>query len=186
MRGRDPDSGEFLGPSRSQRRRRALAVLELAERLAASSDAELAALPIPEGLIEPIRHARGIRARIARKREIQHLASLMRREDEAALEAIRAVLDRDKARTRERTARLHRVEAWRERLLTEGDAALAELLAAQPGLDRQRLRQLIHKARHERERDAPPHGQRELFRLLREALEPPSGPATGVAQPQTR
>ncbi|HEY4583651.1 MAG TPA: ribosome biogenesis factor YjgA, partial [Lysobacter sp.] len=31
MRGRDEESGEFLGPSRSQRRRDALDVLELAK-----------------------------------------------------------------------------------------------------------------------------------------------------------
>ncbi len=174
MRGRDPDSGEFLAPSRSERRREALAVFDLAERLAVCSDAQLARLPTPEHLLDPIRHARGIHAQIARKRELQHLAKLLRREPAELLDAVRAALEHDKAPARRESSLLHRAEVWRERLIEDGDAALDDLIAAHPdvGTERQRLRQLIRLARRERERSSPPHGQRELFRALRELIDP--------------
>ncbi|HBK56556.1 MAG TPA: ribosome-associated protein [Xanthomonadales bacterium] len=171
MRGRDPDSGEFFAPSRSELRRQALAVFDLAERLAGLSDAQLATLPIPDDLLDPIRHARSIGSHIARKRELQHLAKLMRRYDDSDLDPIRAALTHDARVGRVETARLHRAEAWRERLIEHGDVALAELVAEHPELDRQAFRAAIRKARAERSADTPPHGQRDLFRRLRHLFE---------------
>jgi ribosome-associated protein len=65
---------------------------------------------------------------------------------------------------------LHRAEAWRERLIADGDAALTELLDEHPHADRQRLRQLARNAHEEKLRNKPPHAFRELFRELRELL----------------
>ena len=67
------------------------------------------------------------------------------------------------------TARVHLAERWRARLL-ENEAALAELADAHPGLDAQRLRQLIRSARAERDAGKPPKHFRELFRALRDIL----------------
>ncbi|MFX5945225.1 DUF615 domain-containing protein, partial [Acinetobacter baumannii] len=67
MRGKDPDTGEYFGPSRSQQRREALEVLELGERLASLSDAQLARLPIPDTLLPHIVETRRITSHIARK-----------------------------------------------------------------------------------------------------------------------
>lgn len=170
MRGRDPDSGEFLAPSRSAQRRAALDVLTLAERLAGLSDAELSRLPIPEDLLPDIAQARAIRAHVARKRQVAFLAKHMRREDDAVLDAIRAALDASGAAAREETARLHRAERWRERLVGDDDTALAEFLDEYPHTDRQRLRQLLRACAEERRLDKPPRAFRELFRLLRDAL----------------
>ena len=65
---------------------------------------------------------------------------------------------------------MHRVEAWRERLLDEGDAALGALLDEHPTADRQHLRQLVRNALEERKRNKPPRAYRELFRELRGLL----------------
>lgn len=77
----------------------------------------------------------------------------MRREDEETLDAIRDALDEDGLAARREVAALHRVETWRERLLAEGDAALAELLEEHPGADRQHLRQLARNAHEEKLRN---------------------------------
>lgn len=167
MRGRDTETGEFLSPSRSQQRREALAVLTLAERLVEMGERELSAVPMPDELRELVRDSRRITAQIARKRQLQFLAKIMRREDDEVIDAIRRALERDRDEARRDTARLHRLEAWRERLLEEGDEALAELLAEHPEADRQRLRQLVRNARIEREKQRPPHAFRELFRELK-------------------
>ena len=65
-------------------------------------------------------------------------------------------------------AELHQIEIWRDRLLAEGDEALAEWVALYPAADRQHLRQLVRNALAERAKNKPPHAYRELFRALRE------------------
>lgn len=170
MRGKDEDTGEFLGASRSQQRREALEVLALGEQLSSLGDAQLSKLPIPEQLLPHILETRRITSHIARKRQLAWLAKQMRREEDDVLEAIRDALDAGGQAARQETALLHRIERWRERLLDEGDAALAELLAQHPRADRQHLRQLTRNAIEERNRNKPPHAFRELFRELRELL----------------
>lgn len=159
---------EFLGPSRGELRREALAVLELAQRLVAQSPARLQQLPLDDDLRELVFDSQRITAQIAHKRQVQFLAKKMRRETPETLEALRAALDHDKADSRRENAALHRIEALRDRLVEQGDEALAELLNDFPHADRQHLRQLARNAREEKLRNKPPHAYRELFRELRE------------------
>jgi ribosome-associated protein len=168
MRGVDDDSGEFLGPSRGEQRREALAVLEVAHRLVEQPVARLAQIGLADNVFEAAVAAQKIGSQIARKRAVGFLAKQLRKQDDDALAAIRAALEHDKSDSRREAAALHRVEAWRERLVTGGDEALGELLEEHPQADRQQLRQLIRNAREERLRNKPPHAQRELFRLLRD------------------
>lgn len=171
MRGRDEDTGQFLSPSRSEQRRAALDVLALGERLAALTPTQLAKLPVPEALLPHIAETRRITAHVARKRQVAFLAKQMRREDDEVLDAIRDALDAGGEAARRETALMHRAEAWRERLLAEGDEALTEFLAAHPASDRQRLRQLVRSTLEERARNKPPRAFRELFREVRELIE---------------
>ncbi len=171
MRGRDDETGEFFSPSRSQNRRDALDVLELAETLAGLSAAQLARLPIPDELMPHIRETQRITSYGARKRQTAFLAKQMRRQPDEALDAIRDAMSKDGEAARRETAALHRVEALRDALLGfEGDAAMTELLAEHPHADRQHLRQLVRNAHEERKRNKPQHAFRELFRELKDLL----------------
>lgn len=163
-----PDADDT--PSRSQRRRDALAVFELGERLVALTDAQLAQLPLDQELRDEVEKTRRITQQIARKRQLQYLAKIMRRHEDE-LPALRAALDHDRQLARRETAELHRLEEWRERLIDEGDEALGELLQRFPQADRQQLRRLARQARSERHENRPPHAFRELFRLLRELFD---------------
>ncbi|HVJ61868.1 MAG TPA: ribosome biogenesis factor YjgA [Tahibacter sp.] len=153
--------------SRSQRRRDALAVFDLAERLVNLTESQLAQLPLDDDLRTVVMHTRRITQHIARKREIGFLAKqLRRREDE--LEPLRAALDHDRDLSRRETAELHRLEDWRDRLIEQGDDALSQLLEQFPHADRQQLRSLARQARVERNENRPPHAFRDLFRELRD------------------
>ncbi|HEY5802913.1 MAG TPA: ribosome biogenesis factor YjgA [Lysobacter sp.] len=167
MRGRDEESGEFLSPSRSQNRREALEVLALGEKLVALTEAQLAKLPVPDSLLPHIRECKRITANIAHKRQLAFLAKQMRREDDEVLDALRDALDENGAAARREVAAMHRVESWRDRLIADGDPALAQLLDEYPSADRQRLRQLVRNAVEERNRNKPPQAFRELYRELR-------------------
>ena len=171
MRGRDEDTGEFLSPSRSQNRRDALDVLALGETLTALSAAQLARLPIPEELLPHIRETQRMTSHGARKRQHAFLAKQMRRQDDEVLDAIRDALSKDGDAGKRETAALHRAETVRDGLMgDDGDIAMTELLAAHPGADRQKLRQLVRNAHEERKRNKPPRAYRELFREVRELL----------------
>ena len=175
MSRRDPPQPlpDELPPSRSQQRRDALEIFDLAETLAGLSDAQLARVPLSEELLAEVSRTRAITSHIARKRATQFLAKQLRKLDDADLEPIRRVLEHDRAGAHRDAAALHRVETWRTRLIEEGDAALDELLAVHPSADRQRMRQLMRNAKAERDRGKPLHAYRELFRALRELFEAP-------------
>ncbi|MBO9663578.1 ribosome biogenesis factor YjgA [Dokdonella sp.] len=169
MHDTDDFDDEFTGPSRSQLRRDALDIFKLAEALASLSDAQLARVPLDEDLLAEVQRTRAITSHIARKRQTQFLAKQLRKQDDEAIEPIRKALAHDRTAAHREAAALHRVEVWRERLLEQGDEALAEFIAAHPAADRQQLRQLVRNALAERKANKPPHAYRELFRALRDA-----------------
>lgn len=183
MHDTDDFENEFTGPSRSQLRRDALDIFKLAEALASLSDAQLARVPLDDELREEVQRTRAVTSHIARKRQTQFLAKQLRKLDEEALEAIRKALAHDRAAMHREAAELHRVEAWRERLLEEGDEALAEFVAAHPAADRQQLRQLVRNALAERKANKPPHAYRELFRELRDATASGADEAAAADEP---
>jgi ribosome-associated protein len=155
-------------PSRSARRREALDVLDLARQLVELPPSRVAKLDLPDEVSEEIANVRKITSHIARKRQLSYLAKLMRRHEEEAFADARATLANDREIGARQAAATHHLEDLRERLLNDGDAALSELVAAHPDLDRQHLRALIRQARVEREANKPPHAYRELFRILRQ------------------
>ncbi|MFM2004470.1 MAG: hypothetical protein RLZZ09_125, partial [Pseudomonadota bacterium] len=52
-----------------------------------------------------------------------------------------------------------------------GDAAINQFVGDYPEAERQKLRQWVRDALHEREAEKPPRAARLLFRYLREILE---------------
>jgi len=171
MRGRDPETGEFLDESRSQKRREALDVLAMAGKLMDTGAATLALLPMPEELRALVLDSQRISSHIARKRQMQWLAKQMRREDDEVLEVLRAALEHTKEDARREAAALHRVEHWRLKIVDGGDEGLAAFVALYPLADRQQLRTLARNAKAERLANKPPHAFRELFRVLRELMD---------------
>ena len=171
MRGRDPETGEFLDESRSQKRREALDVLAMAGKLMDTGHSALAMLPMQEELRALVIDSQRITSHIARKRQMQWLAKQMRREDDEVLEALRAALEHTKEDARREAAALHRVEHWRLKIVDGGDEGLAAFVALYPLADRQQLRTLARNAKAERLANKPPHAFRELFRVLRELMD---------------
>jgi ribosome-associated protein len=150
--------------SKSQRKRDALALQALADELARLSPTELDAVPLPDALRDAVVAAREL-SRGAYRRQVRYLGRLLRDVDSSP---IRSAVDARRGATHEDKARLKRLERWRERLVEEGDPAVAELLEEYPGADAQQLRQLLRNARKEHESCRPPRSYRQLFRFLRE------------------
>jgi ribosome-associated protein len=153
--------------SKTQRKKRMLALQDLGTELVALNDEQLAAIELPEALRDAVLEARRITGFEARRRQLQYIGKLMRGADPAP---IRAALEAWKARSFSHTAQLKRIELWRSRLLA-GPGALAELLADYPEADAQRLRVLIRNTLRERATNRPPRSYRALHRALRALME---------------
>ena len=141
----DSDTGEIhdLRPSKSERKRQMLALQEMGERLVSLSRSDLDSINIPdERLKEAVETARGITARGGLKRQLQFIGKLMRSTDTAPIKKGLAMLDQQHATS---TADFRRVEAARDRLRNEGDAALGDILAIWPAAEASLLRQWIRQ-----------------------------------------
>jgi ribosome-associated protein len=160
---------EDLPPSRSQRRREAWDVLELAERLVALTPSQLKKVPLDEKILDAVKLAQRITSHIAHKRQVHFLAKLMRKQIDD-LEPIRLAVDKPLEVRRKETAELHQIERWRERLIEGGDEVLGELMTSFPAIDRQHLRQLVRQAQIERRENRAPSAQRSIFQVLKAAL----------------
>jgi len=157
----------FEGPSKSQIKREMLALQELGERLMGMRPEQWGQFPLGPRLRDALEESRRIRGHGALRRHVRRLGKLISEEDP---EAIREVLARLDSAHEGETRRLHLLERWRDRLLAEGDEALAELVVECPEADRQQIRQLIRDARKESDQGKPPAAARKLFRYLREAM----------------
>jgi ribosome-associated protein len=163
-------------PSKSQRKRDMNALQDVGAELIELNEQQLAGIDLPENLRTAVTEARKLRANGARRRQLQYIGKLMRQVDPAP---IREKLDGFRSTSAAETARLHRVERWRERLLAD-PAAVAEFIASHPATDTQQLRTLIRNTAEERARGKPPKHFRALFQMIRaviDAQSPPGDPA---------
>jgi ribosome-associated protein len=157
------------GPSRSARKRAAEEAQRLGEQLVHLTAAELAGLPLPAPVLEAVREAQRITSRAASVRQRQYIGRLMRDID---IQQIRAAIELRDQRHGRHTERLKRIERWRARLIAEGEAALAALLAQYPQADRVQLAAALARARAPQQSDAAQTAAaRGLFRVLRELIE---------------
>jgi ribosome-associated protein len=169
----DPDHD--YGPTRTQQRRDALAVLALANQLVELPPSKLAKLDLPEDVQREIAQTRRITAHIAHKRQLAFLAKVMRRYDPEVFDGVRAALGVNRERQRQETAAMHRLEAMRDRLIADTDVAISELITEHPDVDRQHLRSLARQAKTEQEGNKPPRAYREIFQLLKQLAEDAAG-----------
>jgi ribosome-associated protein len=164
----DPDSG-YDKPSKSAMKRAMTARQELGQALVELSKEALARVPLPEDLEQAVLEARKINDHEGRRRQMQYIGKLMRHCDpvpiEAAMEEIRGV-------SHAATARLHQIEAWRERLISDEqalDGFIAKYLEDAEVIGT--LRTTIRLARKERESSRPPKHQRLLFQHIKALIE---------------
>ena len=152
--------------SRTQIKEAAHAVTELGEQLAEMSPANLAKLTITAELKEALATLKRITKGNAIKRQKSYIGKLLRQNEHLIVE-VKALLDEEETKRKQQNAHFHRLEKLRDRLIEEGDDALAELMQEYPQADRQHLRQAIRNAQKEQEQNKPPKASREIFKYLR-------------------
>jgi ribosome-associated protein len=153
-------------PSRSAKKRAAKAVEETAADLVVLGDADFRRLTLAGEILEAVDEVRRIKAHSARKRQLKHLAGLLRRDEDSLQQAETFLADLAHGRQRAATD-FHFLEELRERLCDPArfDEALEEVRRELPEADAGKLRRLAESVRNHKDKRA----FRELFRLLKEA-----------------
>ena len=161
----DEDFTEDTGrPSKTKQKEVMHELRDLGAELVELSVGQLKRINLPENIFDAVRECQKITAHGARRRQIQYLGKLMRSVDD---EPIRAGLALLRGESSAETARLHRLERLRVRLL-EDEAVLSEIAAQWPGVDLQHLRTLRRNALKEKENNKPPKNFRAIFQILQE------------------
>jgi len=160
------------GRGRSAKKREAKSVELLARRLTDLPETELARLPGDPILAKEIELARKTVGHSSRKRQIKHLAGLLRRDDEIRV-AIETALDQQAVSHRQEAMAFHELEELRDRLCTKASfsAALQEVCANYPQIDDGRIARLAGSVHEHGDKRAA----REIFRRLRAAAEAVDG-----------
>ena len=162
----DDDKPQYDGPSKTQRKNDAHALQTLGIELVALNRARLLQIELPESLLDAVLDAQRITAHEGRRRQMQFIGKLMRNVDPAS---IQARIDAWKSASAEQVAHMHRIERWRDRLLTEPDA-VGEFANEFAQADLQQLRTLIRNSLREREQKKPPKHYRAMFHFLRDII----------------
>ena len=162
-----PGETEEQRLSKSARKREAASLQELGVKLSALPDQEIKALDLPESLFVALRDLRRLPSHGAQVRQRQYIGKLMRKIDP---EPVLAKLAERKRCHDLEIRHFQQIERWRDRLLSDPDAGLNELLREYPHADRAILRKLLEKAEKERLEQRSPVGARELFAFLRQLL----------------
>jgi ribosome-associated protein len=150
--------------SKTKKKRQALSVQDLGEKLVALSDEQIGQMGLREDILSAIALAKRIKKHGGRKRQIQYLGVLMRRIDTAPIEEAVHNLEEESQWQIE----LHKqAERWRDGLVQGNDSLPDEFLMKVPEEDREKLRTLIANARQELIKKRPsPAPSRALFRFL--------------------
>jgi ribosome-associated protein len=162
------DNNDDQPKSKSALKREMTALQKLGEALVELSPAKLSKVPMTEQLEEAVMLARRLKNREGKRRQLQYIGKIMRTIDS---DAIREKLDSFHHQSLSFRQEFQRMEQWRDRLISEGDRAISDLLLEAPQLDRQHLRQLVRQAQKEASQNKPPAASRKIFKYLREQTE---------------
>lgn len=158
---------EIIWVSKTEMKQDMEALQKLGEELVGLKPSVLEKFPLPEDLAAAISDAQRFKNE-ARRRQLQYIGKLMRQIEP---EPIQAALDKYRNKHSQASAELHKLEALRDRLVEEGDSAIADVMDIYPAADRQRLRQLVRQANKEKKANKPPKAYREIFQTLKELSE---------------
>lgn len=162
----DEPQEEIIWVSKSEIKRDAEQLKQLGEKLTQLTAPNLGKIPLPENILEAVQLAQRLQKE-ARRRQLQYIGKLLRNTE---VEPIQEALDKLENKHQQQQALFHKLEQWRDDLVSRGDQALDQLLTDYPKLDRQQLRHLVRSAQKEQAQNKPPKAYREIYQILKQTL----------------
>ena len=153
-------------PSKTELKQESIDLQLLGETLTTLSNDQLDQLDLPELMRDALDELSRVGKHEATRRHMQYIGKLMRDIDPVP---IRAQLDRWEMGTRANKAAFKASERWRDRLIAEPDA-LTLFMAEQPTVDREKLNELLVRARLQAAKGEAPAASRQVFRVIYRVL----------------
>jgi len=153
-------------PSKTELKQESNELQLLGETLTTLSNDQLDQLDLPELMRDALDELSRVGKHEATRRHMQYIGKLMRDIDPAP---IRAQLDRWEMGTRANKAAFKASERWRDRLMAEPDA-LTLFMAEQPTVNREKLNELLARARLQAAKGEAPAASRQVFRVIYRVL----------------
>lgn len=161
-----PSTNPDEKPSKTKQKKVMHALQKLGEDLVELNDKQLTALDLPEQLHDAINQMKQISKFGARQRQLQYIGKIMRKID---VSSIQEKLNAWKQVSVHQTAQLHRIERWRERLLTDS-IAITEFADKYPTTDIKHIHLLIRNTLKERKSGSSTKNYRLLFQAIQKTL----------------
>ncbi|MDH4231247.1 MAG: DUF615 domain-containing protein, partial [Nitrospirota bacterium] len=140
---------------------------KMGERLLELSNEQMEEIAIPRELREALLLARTLKSHGARRRQMQYIGVLMRRNDTAPIQQALDEIDKGQKR---KANEFHQIEQMRDSLVEGDDTVFDEIIRRVPDADIRRIRQFVLSSRKEKKEGKPPKQSRLLFKYLREFL----------------
>ena len=153
-------------PSKTELKQESIDLQLLGETLTTLSNDQLDQLDLPELMRDALDELSRVGKHEATRRHMQYIGKLMRDIDPVP---IRAQLDRWEMGTRANKAAFKASERWRDRLIAEPEA-LTLFMAEQPTVDREKLNELLVRARLQAAKGDAPAASRQVFRVIYRVL----------------
>jgi len=158
---------DIQGKSKTQVKKEAEALQKLGEELIKLSSQQLERMDLPDNLRTALIEARSIKSNIAGRRQRQFIGTLMRNVDP---EPIRHALLQINADLPIESKIVKETRMWLDRLLTGDPVIIEEFISACPGLERQRLRQLLRNVKKEKTIGKSSKSLKALEQLIMESI----------------
>jgi len=163
----DERQEDELPPSKTRRKQQAKAVEQIAGQLAALPENQFSQLTMDEEVSREAILARETHGRGAQKRQIKHLAAVLRKREEDLPLIVAQLQNLDQVVGQEKRE-FHQLESLRDRLCEQGsfDVAFNEMLSQFPDIDRKVIARLARSVHQHGDKRA----SREIFRRLRDEI----------------
>ena len=155
-------------PNKTALKRDLRKLQQLSQQLIELPEEKLRQFPLSENTIASILESRRIKSMNAMQRHTRYLAKQLFKED---TQAVVDYFNQFEAVQTRNSELFHQLERWRDRLLSEGNPVLEEIIKKYPKIDRQHLRTLMRQANKEAEKNQTPKSARKIFKYLREISE---------------
>ena len=149
--------------SKTQKKKEAVALQKLGEKLVELKAEQIKEINLPEELYDAVIFAKTVKSRGALKRQMQYIGTLMCKHDPAP---VQEALDHIQEGNYKKALAFKEVETWRDELIAGNKPLMEEILGKCPDADRRQLGRLVRNAVKERDNNRPPRASMALFHYL--------------------
>lgn len=153
--------------SRTKKKQQAKQIEQTAEQLVGLTDKQYSQIDLPVDIAREAELARATKGRSSQRRQLKHLAGMLRKSEDALEDLLRQLMNLDQVARGEKK-QFHQLEKLRDRLCDDNSftQAFDEMVELAPEIDRNAISRLARSVQQHDDRRA----YREIFRRLRDEV----------------